>query len=541
MASLLCGTADATPEGLNPELLEHTEKLLDMVKSKEVLDPVQLKEYFVDLCIECNPERPDKEEDPTEVKKFKLLVEFFNVLRREDLRDLYMSDGSSAFTYGACSWCEHITFHPLRDANVVRRSTYSCSNCSQTILLCRTITCGGLSKGGVLWDDEMCSKCNETLKCWPDSATWNQPRLDGGWTVAEVLDEILRREAAARHEVHVALETRDHEAVTKAVQSLERFGFESEELKRAREKLGTLAEDKSREVAVKQLYEAVARGDPDIIAAAIEVGRVHDLSKDGLEEAIAVAERALAGNAMHVLSHSNASSPPVSPRQTGNRRSLLGGDSQRSRSRSGSSPIFQSLSRRFSRRSKSKELATDGSTPGTQSPTSSEGDRSRTSSVDVVPDPMSVPDGLAPHMTQSAHGLPPQGSSPLQDHSNNTHTHASLTPARMRTGAAALYVNGVSGAPASRSPSGPNQGSMVSSHSDNVNGETVVGGAKGVAAVSVARGVLDAAIATKDVRHIEAAMAMYRTTCESGDDPALLEAERTIESILQQKQMDSDI
>ncbi|KAJ9052767.1 Phospholipase D1 [Entomophthora muscae] len=69
--------------------------------------------------------------------------------------------------YAWCSWCFKQTVHGRAQRNMLRRSRYKCTECSQTTLKCRT-HCGAMARGHSDYDEELCARCDGTLGDWGD-------------------------------------------------------------------------------------------------------------------------------------------------------------------------------------------------------------------------------------------------------------------------------------------------------------------------------------------------------------------------------------
>jgi len=109
-----------------------------------------------------------------------------------------------------CSWCHRLCTQVMTERNVLIRSVYSCSHCQECVplpfprsphqntlsaaspstvlasgrglahdawldacgwsrrtVLCQNSVCEGAAKGGIFWDNDVCSVCDGTIDRWP--------------------------------------------------------------------------------------------------------------------------------------------------------------------------------------------------------------------------------------------------------------------------------------------------------------------------------------------------------------------------------------
>lgn len=66
---------------------------------------------------------------------------------------------------GMCPFCNEMVSPKIVEKNTFRRDKCRCTNpsCEEVIYVCRGLGCQDYAKGGVIYDDELCSSCNDGL------------------------------------------------------------------------------------------------------------------------------------------------------------------------------------------------------------------------------------------------------------------------------------------------------------------------------------------------------------------------------------------
>ncbi|PKG37668.1 hypothetical protein [Psychromonas sp. Urea-02u-13] len=64
---------------------------------------------------------------------------------------------------GFCSFCGNKVRANIEETNFFRRDRCSCPECSETIYVCRNPICDNYTKGGDIYDDELCIECDTNV------------------------------------------------------------------------------------------------------------------------------------------------------------------------------------------------------------------------------------------------------------------------------------------------------------------------------------------------------------------------------------------
>lgn len=64
---------------------------------------------------------------------------------------------------GLCPFCGDSVTPDLVEDNSIRRDVCECPSCKAKILVCRTPGCTSYTKGGSVYDDELCPACTASL------------------------------------------------------------------------------------------------------------------------------------------------------------------------------------------------------------------------------------------------------------------------------------------------------------------------------------------------------------------------------------------
>ncbi|ECB3955403.1 hypothetical protein CQL54_23920 [Salmonella enterica subsp. enterica serovar Newport] len=65
---------------------------------------------------------------------------------------------------GKCPFCAAEMVPETVEKNTFRRDKCKCTSCKEIIYRCRNVLfCNDYAKGGVLYDDELCPSCGESL------------------------------------------------------------------------------------------------------------------------------------------------------------------------------------------------------------------------------------------------------------------------------------------------------------------------------------------------------------------------------------------
>lgn len=65
---------------------------------------------------------------------------------------------------GKCSFCGENICAKVIERNFLRRDKCRCPKCEEIIYVCRSPFCSNYTKGGILYDDELCTSCFSSLK-----------------------------------------------------------------------------------------------------------------------------------------------------------------------------------------------------------------------------------------------------------------------------------------------------------------------------------------------------------------------------------------
>lgn len=64
---------------------------------------------------------------------------------------------------GICPYCGDNVTPVLIEENNIRRDVCKCPSCEKQLLICRTPGCQNYTKGGEIYDDELCPSCTSSL------------------------------------------------------------------------------------------------------------------------------------------------------------------------------------------------------------------------------------------------------------------------------------------------------------------------------------------------------------------------------------------
>ena len=63
---------------------------------------------------------------------------------------------------GICPYCGDNVTPVLIEENNIRRDVCKCPSCEKQLLICRTPGCQNYTKGGEIYDDELCPSCTSS-------------------------------------------------------------------------------------------------------------------------------------------------------------------------------------------------------------------------------------------------------------------------------------------------------------------------------------------------------------------------------------------
>jgi hypothetical protein len=64
---------------------------------------------------------------------------------------------------GPCPYCGETITPELVEKNTIRRDVCLCPECKKQLLVCRTPGCHNYTKGGEIYDDELCPSCTASI------------------------------------------------------------------------------------------------------------------------------------------------------------------------------------------------------------------------------------------------------------------------------------------------------------------------------------------------------------------------------------------
>lgn len=64
---------------------------------------------------------------------------------------------------GMCPFCKNEVVPDVIQENYLRRDKCECPECKRIIYVCRTPGCENYTKGGAIYDDELCPSCTSGL------------------------------------------------------------------------------------------------------------------------------------------------------------------------------------------------------------------------------------------------------------------------------------------------------------------------------------------------------------------------------------------
>ena len=64
---------------------------------------------------------------------------------------------------GVCPFCNIEMIPSVIEENTIRRDKCQCPDCGKYVYVCRTPGCRDYSKGGDIYDDELCPSCTSAI------------------------------------------------------------------------------------------------------------------------------------------------------------------------------------------------------------------------------------------------------------------------------------------------------------------------------------------------------------------------------------------
>jgi hypothetical protein len=64
---------------------------------------------------------------------------------------------------GICPFCKELTTPSVAEDNTLRRDKCICPKCSNVVYVCRTPGCDDYTRGGDIYDDELCPACTASV------------------------------------------------------------------------------------------------------------------------------------------------------------------------------------------------------------------------------------------------------------------------------------------------------------------------------------------------------------------------------------------